>query len=56
VDASRLKAWLQERGILPDNVTLALAALAVSIEDWKAELKRSRQRQTRTHEEDEWPN
>jgi len=50
--SERLVRWLQARGILPDNVTLALAALAISLEDWKRELKRSQRRQRRQEEDD----
>jgi len=34
-------------------VTLALAALAISLEDWKRELKRSQRRQRRQEDDDD---
>jgi hypothetical protein len=48
-----VKAWLQRLGIIPDDQTMAIAALAVSIEDWKRELKRSQRRQRRDDQDEE---
>lgn len=53
MNAERLKKWLQAKGILPDNQTLAIAALAISLEDWKRELKRSQKRQRRGDDDGE---
>jgi len=44
---AKVLAWLQKYGIVPDNQTVAIAALAASIEEWRRELKRSQRRQRR---------